>query len=279
VLNDLRELWKHRELLGILVRRDLKVRYKNSRLGFLWSIAPPLMQVACITFALKHATSFAADFPNYSAYVLVAMIPWTYFQTAILDSSQSLLLMYGVIKKVALPREIIPLSNAISNFIHFLLSWAVFFVYWWLFVRGPILPSTPLFLYLILVQFMLVTGLSLLVACLNVFYEDVKYIVSILMGLGLFVLPIIYVVEQPYYSATSFLKGWRFDLFMLNPLTSLITGYRKALLEPPPASVLGGNPLPLDYGNLAATGLLSLAVLAASYWYFNLRKWQFVERP
>lgn len=279
VRSELAELWRFRGLLWQLVRRDLKVRYKNSRLGFLWSIAPPLMQVAVITFALKHATNFATGFESYSAYVLVAMIPWTYFNTAILDSSQSILLMYGVIKKVYLPREIIPLSNAISNFIHFLMSWLVFFLYWWGVQRAPLLWTTLWFPYLILVQFMLVTGLSLFVSALNVFYEDVKYIVNILMSLGLFLLPIMYVVEQPYYKPNGFLTGWKFELYMLNPLASLITGYRKALLEAPHPSAIGGDSLPLDPAQLLLTGLISFFILLGGYWYFNKRKWQFVERP
>ena len=152
--HDLQELWRFRGLLWQLVRRDLKVRYKNSRLGFLWSIAPPLMQVLCITFAFKIATGFAKDIPNYSAYLLAAMIPWTYFSTAILDSSQSILLMYGVIKKVYLPREIIPLSSAISNFIHFALSWVVFFAYLFLYVQAKPLVTMLWLPYLLFVQFM-----------------------------------------------------------------------------------------------------------------------------
>jgi ABC-type polysaccharide/polyol phosphate export permease len=191
--------------------------------------------------------------------------------------------MLGVIRKVYFPREIIPLANAISNFIHFLLSWVVFLIYWWGVARGPILLSTLWFPYLLLVQFMLTTGLSLIVSCLNVFYEDVKYIVSILLNLGLFLLPIIYVVEQPYYAAIKagggLLYGIGFDIYMLNPLTSLITGYRKALLESPRAEAIGGPSLPLDPVNLLITGLISFGVLVGSYIYFNRRKWQFVERP
>ncbi len=194
VRHELAELYRFRGLLWQLVRRDLKVRYKNSRLGFLWSIAPPLMQVACITFAFRHATTFAARFDSYSAFVLVAMIPWTYFQTAILDSSQSILLMFGVIKKVYLPREIIPLATAISNFIHFLMSWTVFFLYVVFYLHAKILPTVIWMPYLLFVQFMLVTGLSLLISCMNVFYEDVKYMVNITLGLFLFLLPIMYVV-------------------------------------------------------------------------------------
>ncbi len=280
--NELAALWQRRELLWILVRRDLKVRYKNSRLGFLWSVAPPLMQVVVITFVFTRATNLAKDFPSYSAFLIVAMIPWTYFSSAILDSSQSILLMYGVIKKTNIPREIIPLANAISNFIHFLLSWGVFFVYWWGFRQERFLPTAGVFPILILIQFMLVTGLSLFVSCLNVFYEDVKYIVTIFMGLGLFAFPILMLVEQIKFTG-SIGKWWHEPavmLYLYNPMSVLITGYRKALLEAPGPNVLNGNPYPpLDYNALVLAAIVSLGVLVAGYAYFNARKWQFVERP
>lgn len=238
------------------------------------------MQVACITFAFRYATGFAADFDNYSAYVLVAMIPWTYFSVAILDSSQSILLMYGVIKKVYLPREIIPLSAAISNFIHFMLSWIVFFVYLFFYVHAKPLVTMLLFPYLVIVQFMLVTGLCLIVSCLNVFYEDVKYMVSIVMGLFLFVLPVMYVSEHIIYSAKGTHSPLFLALYLNNPITALINGFRRALLEAPnPKAIHGGQPLPLDYSALTIAGLTSFAILVFGYWYFNKRKWQFVERP
>ncbi len=280
--HELAEVWKFRGLLWQLVRRDIKVRYKNSRLGFLWSIAPPLMQVAVITFAFKHATDFASKIPSYSAFLLVAIIPWTYLQVAVLDSSQSILLMYGVIKKVYLPREIIPLSNAISNFFHFLMSWAVFGVYWWGIRGEPILVTTLWMPYLILVQFMLVTGISLFVACLNVFYEDVKYIVNIILSLGLFVFPIMYLIEQVFYSdkIDKFGGNVGLDLYMHNPVTELINGYRKVLLEAPhPSAFNGTESLPLNVPGLLTTGVISFLVLVCGYAYFNSRKWQFVERP
>lgn len=275
MLNELREVWRYRELLWQLVRRNLKVRYKNSRLGFFWSIAPPLLEVFVITFAMKRATGFAERFPSYSAFVLVAMIPWSYFQNAVLDASQSILEMYGVIRKVYMPREIIPLAVAISNLIHFLLSWLVFFVYWWLIVGGPLLPTTVWFPYLVLVQFMLVTGLGLLVASLNVFYEDVKYIASILMRLGFFLLPIMYVAEQVQHRSSDL----AFRLYMLNPLASLITAYRKVLLQSPSVEAIGGPSLPLDVPGMLITGAISFGVLVGCYALFNRRKWQFVERP
>jgi lipopolysaccharide transport system permease protein len=280
VRNELAELWKFRGLLLQLVRRDLKVRYKNSRLGILWSLAPPLVQVLCISFAMRNAISLAQDFPSYILFVLVAQIPWVYFQTAILDSSQSILLMMGVIRKVYLPREIIPLANAISNFIHFLITWAVFFVFWFVFRGGKILfPEILWFPYLVIVQFFLVTGLSLFASALNVFYEDVKYIITIVLSFGFFLLPIIYVIEMPYYKGSSMFQGAGLTLYMLNPMAALMTGFRKSLLEPPLPQAIGGASFPLDVANLLTAGLISLLVLVGGYAYFNSRKWQFVERP
>ena len=284
---NLAELWQFRYLLWQLIRRDLKVRYKGSRFGFLWSIMPPLMQVAVITFAFKHATTFASGFDNYSAYELVAIIPWTYLSSSILDASMSILMMYGLIKKVYIPREVIPLSSAISNFIHYVLSWLVFGVYWWGIRRimgdsTPILATTLLLPYLMIVQFMLVTGICLFVSCLNVFYEDVKYIVTVLLSLGLFVLPIMYVAEQVQFTSIGnpALRAAAIAIYTYNPLSVLISAYRKILLEPPPESALNGNSYPpLDLVSLAFVGVFSAIVLLAGYWYFNRRKWQFAERP
>ncbi len=278
--NELAELWRFRGLLLQLVRRDLKVRYKNSRVGILWSLAPPLVQVLCISFAMRNAISLAQDFPSYILFVLVAQIPWVYFQTAVLDSSQSILLMMGVIRKVYLPREIIPLANAISNFFHFLITWLVFLVFWFGLRGGRILfPEILWFPYLIVVQFCLVTGLSLFASALNVFYEDVKYIITVVMNFAFFLLPIIYVVEMPYYKGARMFQGVGMSLYMLNPMASLITGFRKSLLEPPLPRAIGGDSFPLDTANLLTAGLISLLVLVGGYAYFNSRKWQFVERP
>src|SRR5205807_1419993 len=112
---------------------------------------------------------------------------------------------------------------------------------------APLHWSALWFPYLILCMFMLVTGLSLIVSCLNVFYEDVKYIVTIMMNLGLFLLPIMYIVEQLKQRAEQKLGGWGFTVYMMNPLAAMMNGFRKALLEPPNAAALKvPEILPLD---------------------------------
>ncbi len=279
MIEELKEVWRFRELLIQLVARDLKVRYKNSVLGFFWSLANPLVQVAVITIVFKTMTGMV-KVPNYSAYVLCAFIPWNYFQTAVLDSSQSILLMFPVIKKVYLPRELIPLSNAISNFIHFLLAWIVFFLYLYGYLRAPVLITVLLLPVLVIIQFIFTLGVSLYVSCLNVFYEDVKYLVTVLLNLFFFLLPLIYFTENVYF-AHSIPPKWHmlvYRLYMLNPVACLITAFRKSFLQPLPAHMFPHN-LPLDYISIEISGVFSVLVLVTGYAYFNARKWQFVEKP
>jgi ABC-type polysaccharide/polyol phosphate export permease len=170
MLTDLRELYRYRDLLHVLVSRDLKVRYKRSALGFLWSFINPLMQTLVLTVVFKFVLKIEID--NYSVWVLAAILPWTFFQNSVLDSAQSILMHYNLLKKVYFPREIIPLSTVISNLVHLGLSFLVFLLYA-LVVRvhfGPMLLWLPV---LVFFQLLLNTGVALAVAAMNVFYEDV----------------------------------------------------------------------------------------------------------
>ena len=97
----------------MLVARELKVRYKNSVLGFVWSIVPPALSVFVLTFLIKGV--LGRDVPNYSAYLLCGIISWNFFSIACSIPSQSLLVNYGVIKKIYMPREVIPVAIVISN--------------------------------------------------------------------------------------------------------------------------------------------------------------------
>src|SRR5579859_7432686 len=123
--DELAELWRHKHLLRMLVARELKIRYKNSALGFAWSIVPPLLQVIVFSYLFKGILGVTAH--NFSAYLLCGIIAWQFFSSATLDASQSLLVNITIIRKIYLPREAIPLANVISNFVHFMLGWAVYF--------------------------------------------------------------------------------------------------------------------------------------------------------
>jgi ABC-type polysaccharide/polyol phosphate export permease len=285
MLEELRELYRYRELLWTLVLRELRVRYKNSYLGFFWSLIVPLVTVAVLTIVFKRVMGMVI--PNYSAYVLAAFLPWMYFQTALLDSSQSVLAQIQLVKKVYFPREVLPLAAVLANLIHFVLALLVFFVYLLGYVGAPLLPSVALLPVLVFFQTLLIAGLSLIISCLNVFYEDTKYIVSIGLQLMFYLVPVIYFSEQVYHAqlASPDLQRWIYLVYHLNPVAMLLTAYRKILLPPITVQQIGVvqkqtfASLPMDWGLLAVACVVSVLIFVLGYAFFNQRKWDFAEQP
>lgn len=269
---DLREIFQYRDLLVQLVRRDLSVRYKNSRLGFLWSLIPPLMQICVIWMVVK--VFLRLDIPNYSAYLLVVMFPWLFFNQALLDACSIFLLHRKIVQKTYFPREILPLSSVASNLIHFLIALGLIFLYLVALrvIPGQVQWEMALLPVILVAQVALITGLALMVSGLGALYEDFKYIVSVLLTVLFYANPIMYPVEavperfQPWY--------------LLNPLAMLLSAYRKVLLPPVRLPRPGGDLLgqPLEWPYFAWAIVLSLGVLALGYWVFYRLKWDMVER-
>lgn len=278
MLKELAELYRYRELLMNLVLRDIKVRYKNSFLGFLWSLANPLVQVATITIVFEYILKQGAAKQSYSAYLLCAFLPWTFFQMSVLDASMSILMQSPLVKKTYFPREVLPVSIVLSNLVHFVLGMLVFFAYVLIWLRAPVLVTWLLLPVLMLIQLMFNLGVALFVSALNVFFEDVKYLATVLMNLLYFALPVMYTIETVYWTdrIPSAYRPLLLKLYYLNPLAFLMTAYRKILLEP------AGNDLapdlPMDYRYLALAAVTSLVVFVAGYAFFNKRKWYFAER-
>lgn len=280
MLAEWKELWSFRELLFSMVERELRIRYKNSVLGFFWSLLNPLITVAVMTVVFQKF--LGQETPNLSAYILVAYLPFMFFQMCLLDSAQSILSALPLVRKIYFPREILPLSLIISNFIHFVLAMVVFFVYMivvWISFPGafPFGSTVVLLPLLLLIQFALCTGLGLIISALNTFYEDVKYIVTVILYLLFFATPVMYWSEN----VKAGLGETGYFLYHLNPIATLCTAYRKLLLAPQPM-VLGGrklDPLPMDWTLLGITALTSFGILFLGYHVFNRMKWRFVERP
>lgn len=281
MLGELKELWKFRELLFSLVERDLRIRYKNSFLGFFWSLLNPLITVWVMTVVFQNF--FNDQTPNLSAYILAAYLPFMSFQLCVMDSAQSVIVAMPLIKKIYFPREILPLASVVSNFVHLLLALAVFFTYLivWVWLRDPRIfpiPGTIVFLpVLLLIQFALSAGIALIVSALNTFYEDIKYIVSVGLYLLFFVSPIMYFSE----TVLNRFKGepWAYVAYHINPLATLCTSYRKVLLDPQPVGPSQLQPLPLDWSFIGVAAAISLAIVIGGYALFNKMKWRFVERP
>jgi lipopolysaccharide transport system permease protein len=282
MLKEAKELYKYRELLWTLVERELRIRYKNSVIGFFWSLLNPIVTMSAMFFVFKFFLQ--NETPSFSAYVFAAYLPYMFFQLAILDSAQSILAALPVIRKVYFPREILPLASVLSNFIHFLLSLGVFFVFlgviWLRHPQNSPFQISILWLpVLLLTHLALTTGVALFVSALNTFYEDVKYMVGVVLYLMLFFTPVMYFSEQ--VAAAKGLPAWGYTLYHLNPVAMLCTAYRKILVAPVNPKV-GGQTLeyiPLDWGLLSVAIAVSVLMLVGGYAYFNKVKWRFVERP
>jgi len=286
MIEELKELWRFRELLLTMVERELRVRYKNSVFGFLWSFVNPLATTLVMWLVFKVFLHNGIE--NYSAYYLCAFLPYSFLQQSTLDASQSVLGALGVVKKIYFPRELLPLTAVVSNFIHLLLGFVVLFVYLLVIYllhpgKFPIQASVVYLPLLLFISFTFAVGLALFASALNTFYEDVKHLITIGMYLMLFCCPIMYFVElvadssinrPPYY--------WVYKLYNLNPFATLCIAFRKTILAP--AAVPAGNgkfhpAVTLDWNYVLATALIAFATLVLGYGTFNRLKWRFVERP
>jgi lipopolysaccharide transport system permease protein len=286
MLDEFKELYRYRALLVSMVRRELRLRYKSSVLGFLWSFINPLVTVLVLTFVFKVVMGIRT--PNYSAYVLSSYLPYIFFQMAVMDASQSVLGNLALVKKVYFPREILPLTYVLANFIHLLLAFAMFFAYlaviYVLDPRSVPFQPTSLFLpFLLIINLCLVTGLSLLISAWNVFYEDTKYVVGIAAYLLFFLCPVMYEIERVYYRFMELnpaLGRLLYGLYIVNPEAMILVAYRKILLAPQPYihDNIVEAPLPLSWKGLLVATLVSILFMLYGYRAFNRMKWRFVER-
>lgn len=285
MIKDLKELWSYRELLFVMVQRELRIRYKNSALGVIWSFLNPLAQVAVMSFVFSNF--LRQEIPSFTVYMLAAYMPFIFFQSSVLDAAQSVLNQYGLIKKIYFPREILPLAAVISNLIHFAIGMLIMFGIMFLgYVRDPrVIPFQPgtLFLPLMLVvSFLFTSGMAFIVSALNTFYEDVKYVVQIGLYLLMYLCPIVYFVEQVANSNRNRASGGLlYKLYMMNPLAVQSVAYRKALVAPvPTVSAAGtGNPIEMPWLYLGIHSAGAIFTFFFGYWLFNRLKWKFVERP
>ena len=229
MISRLRELYRHRELIENLVVRDLKVRYKNSVLGFVWSLLNPLllMVVFTIVFTIMLPN---LTIPKFPVFVMCALLPWNFFNTSVMSALNSIVHNGHLIKKVYFPREVLPISTVLSNFVNFILSLPVLFLLI-IFFKVPI---TVWILYLpliMLVQVAFTVGVSLILATVNVFYRDTGVIMEVVMQAWFFLTPVFYPVDllPEWKTVWGVALPIRRLTYILNPMASIIASYRSVL--------------------------------------------------
>jgi len=256
VAAHLGELIAYRHLVANLVLRDLKVRYKGSVLGVIWSLASPLLMM--VVFWLVFGYFMPSAVPRFHVFVLVAILPWNWFSIAVSGGLRSIVNNAALINKVYFPRAALPISMVVSEMVNFLLAMPVLFVI--LYLSG--LPPTVHALWLpviIVVQLLFTLGVVLVLATANVFYRDTGMIMDVLLLAWFFLTPIIYDIAA-YRNTVLPILGISAERFMyiVNPMASLVSSYRVVLYgsaEGPP-----GDPALNFLFRTAATAVVVLAV-------------------
>jgi lipopolysaccharide transport system permease protein len=254
---NVRELAAYRELLYFLVWRDIKVRYKQTVLGAAWAILQPVMTMAVFSVFLGGLAHVPSDGIPYPLFSFVALVPWTYFATAVSGASASVVASQQLISKVYFPRLLIPLAAVLTPLVDFgfALLTLIALLWWYRVVPGAAIVWLPA-----LIAFAVVSAfaVSLVLATLTVRYRDVRYIVPFAMQFWMFATPVA-------YPASLVPEKWRV-LYGLNPMTGVIEGFRWALVG-------GRAPGPI----ILASALVIVVLLVAGLFYFRSAEGTFAD--
>jgi homopolymeric O-antigen transport system permease protein len=249
---DVSDLWHYRELLGVLVWRDIKVRYKQTFVGVAWAILQPFLTMVVFTLVFGKFARFPSEGLPYPIFVYSGLLPWTYFSASLTLSSTSVVTNRNLVTKVYFPRVMLPLSSLLVPAVDFALAFSVLvgMMFWYSMPLGATALLAPLFLALAAVTSL---GIGLFLAALNVRYRDVPYAIPFLIQIWLWLSPVA-------YSINALPERWQWVL-SLNPLTAVINGFRWSLLGTPAPSA---GQIALSSGAALAFVLVGLAYFRAS---------------
>lgn len=253
----LRELWQHRELLYFLVWKDIKVKYKQAALGIAWAVLQPVLGMLLFTLLFGRVAKLPSDGLPYPLFYFASLLSWTYFSTALITASNSVVGSTSLVSKVYFPRILLPASGVISSVLDLVIAFAML-VGLIVFYRVPLtlpLLFVPLVLVLLIV---FALGAGQFLAALNVNYRDVKHALPFLVQLWFFASPVVYplsMVPERYQ--------W---LVALNPLAGIIETTR---------ALLGSRPVPWEVLGISCT--VTVVVYFLGLWYFQRTERRFAD--
>jgi lipopolysaccharide transport system permease protein len=255
VLANLRQVFRYRPLISSLVARDLKARYRGSVLGFLWTFVNPLLLLGIYTFVFTVVLSGtrAGTRPEpYALFLFCGILPWTWFQSSLLESCSVLIAGGNLIRKVLFPAEILPAVTVFTGLVNFCLGLLVFAAVA-LYYGRPVVSLDLVWLpAIVFVQLLLTMGLALLLSSLTVHFRDLRDLLGNLLTLWFWGTPILYTVAE---------VPERFRLvFALNPFTHLAVAYQEVLFFDGPFRA---------WPQLLTLGAVSLIVFLAGYFVFD----------
>ena len=251
---NLGEVWAYRSLLVALVRRDLKVKYKNMMFGVAWAVLQPLMTMLIFTLFFGRIIKLPSEDIPYPVYALSGLVLWQFFSRALTEGSTSLVSFGGMLNKVYFPRLIAPLTGIVSAAVDFGFSFVVLLA---VMVFYGVYPAATLLLvpvYLILAV-LVSLSVSLWLAALDVLYRDVRIVLGYATQLLFYATPVV-------YSTTILPQGW--FIYRLNPLVPIVQGFRRA--------VVGGTSIPELLPTLIAGVLVLVSLISGALFFRRIER-------
>lgn len=216
-----RQLQHWLDILFVLTQKEIKIRYKNSILGYLWSIAHPL--AFALVFFIAFKVVMRINIENYTLFLIAGLFPWQWFSNSVNNSPLLFWANSSLIKKLNFPRNIISISLVLQDMIHFLLSIPVIIIFLFIYGKYPTMNWFIGITSLLIIQLILTYGLSVFIASVNLFFRDLERLIGIFMTFLFYFTPII-------YSEQMIPKNYQ-NFIILNPLCPLIISWRNLFLN------------------------------------------------
>jgi lipopolysaccharide transport system permease protein len=246
----------YRDLITVLTQKELKIRYKRSFFGYLWSIANPL--ALAIVFFIAFKIFMKIQIENYTLFLISGLFPWQWFSNSVNVSAMVFIGNASLIKKVNFRRESLVVATVLNDMLHLILSVPVIVLVMLFYGVRPSLSWLIGLPLLLIVQFVMTFGFSVAVAAVNLFFRDIERIVFIITTLLFYVTPIIYSEDMVPHAYKK--------LIVLNPLSILMISWRDLFMKGV-----------VDFGNIALAFLYAFAVLVFGYLIYRRLRWRFAE--
>ncbi len=222
LLKRVADIWSYRELLVGLVRKELKLKYKNSTLGFLWSLVNPLLYL--VVFSVAFQLILRAGIPSFPVFLLSGLLVWNLFAGGVTAGTASVVVNASLVKKVWFPREILVLASIGSAVVNFFLQIGVLLAFLAVIRYDVALSFLPLVLPALLVLILLTSAIALTLAAVNVYLRDTQHFLELALLAWFWMTPIVY----PFMLMGGREEKWQTTLYMLNPVTAVVIVFQRA---------------------------------------------------
>lgn len=224
-LQSMKDIWAHRELLDQLIRREVKARYKDSTLGFFWSLAKPLAMLLVYYVAIGKFLGAQRSIPDFAIFIFAGLTAWQLFSDIVIIGTGSIVANAGLIKKVYVPREVFPLSVIGSALFNFVIQLGILIAATVALGRFPTGGRWIYFVLALAVLIPFATALALFLSAVNVYLRDVQYLVEIALMILFWASPIVY----SWKLVQNALAGsWFEQVYLANPMTLVVLAFQKA---------------------------------------------------